>query len=349
MNDLNDMDLAMFEERNLAEDTRGADEIAKSINRIKAEVQEAVLDGWIRIGRELHAAKSKVPYGEWGSWLKTHVNFSERAAQDVMRIAEEYGRSASDAMRSLSKTQAIALLGLSDEQREEFVATHDMDGITTDQLKAQVKELKERAKGDQQTIAQLMAERDALREESAFAPNEPDDSRVAELEEKLRAAEERAAEAEAKAAETEKSVEYRLELNANATKEAIKAKEDVAKARQEKAQLETQLQAYKQRAEIAEKQKERTEEQLLEERAKGPRVEYQTPPEVEQELARLRADAGRSEGVQRVRMLVEQLGNVCQQLRAQIGMVMASDPETGEKLRAAAVQVLTKQGMEMGA
>lgn len=342
-------ELIIRETGEVAQDTRGADEIAQSINRIKAEVQEAVIDGAIRIGRELQAAKSKVPYGEWGSWLKTHVDYSERAAQDLMRIADEYGRSVSEAMRSLSKTQAIALLGLSAEQREEFVATHDMDGLTTDQLKAQVKELQKRLAGEQQTIETLMAERDALREESAFAPNAPDDSRVAELEEQLRAAEERAAEAEAKAAETEKSVEYRLELNANATKEAVKAKEEAAKARQEKAQLETKLQAYKQRAEVAEKQKERTEEQLLEERAKGPRVEYQTPPEVEQELARLRADAGRSEGVQRVRMLVEQLGNVCQQLKAQIGMVMASDPETGEKLRAAAVQVLTKQGMEMGA
>lgn len=67
MNDLNEMDIAIAEERMLAMDERTAEEIAGSINRIKAEVREAVLDGSIRIGRELQAAKSKVPYGEWES------------------------------------------------------------------------------------------------------------------------------------------------------------------------------------------------------------------------------------------------------------------------------------------
>lgn len=340
MNDLNELELARFEERTFAEDNRGADEIAQSINRIKAEVQEAVIDGWIRIGRELHAAKSRVPYGEWGSWLKTHVNYSERAAQDLMRIADVYGRSASDAMRSLSKTQAIALLGLSDEQREEFVSTHDMDGLTTDQLKAQVKELRERAKGDQQTIAQLMAEKDELMEEVASASCAKDDDRVDQLTQLLRAAEERAKAAEA-AAEAAKAA------GAAGKAAGESAQREAAAAKQEAAELRTKLKAAHKDLETVTAQKERTEEQLIEERTKAPQVVEKIPPEVEQELARLRADAGRSEGVQRVRMLVEQLGNVCQQLRAQIGMVMASDPETGEKMRAAAVQVLTKQGMEM--
>lgn len=48
----------------LGTEERNADQIANAINQIKAEVQEAVLAGAIRIGRELQAAKSKVPYGE---------------------------------------------------------------------------------------------------------------------------------------------------------------------------------------------------------------------------------------------------------------------------------------------
>ncbi len=341
MNDLNDLELARFEERTFAEDNRGADEIAQSINRIKAEVEEAVLDGAIRIGQELHAAKSKVPYGEWGSWLKTNVDYSERNAQNLMRIADEYGRHRSEAMRGLSKTQAIALLGLTAEQREAFVAEHDMESLTTDQLQAEVRELKERAKGDQQTIAQLMTEKDELMEEVARASCAKDDDRVDQLAQLLRAAEERAKAAEA-AAEAGRAA------GAAGKAAGERAQREAAAAKQEAAELRTKLKAAQKDLEAVTAQKERTEEQLIEERTKAPQVVEKIPPEVEQGLAKLRAAAGRSEDVQWVRMLVEQLGNVCKQLRAKIGMVMASDPETGEKLRAAAVQVLTRQAEVIG-
>lgn len=333
-------ELIIRETGEMAQDTRGADEIAQSINRIKAEVQEAVIDGAIRIGRELHAAKSKVPYGEWGSWLKTHVDYSERAAQDLMRIADEYGRSVSDAMRSLSKTQAIALLGLSAEQREEFVATHDMDVMTTDQLKAQVKELQQRLAGEQQTIEALMAERDALREESAFAPNAPEDSRVAELQEQLRAAEERAKEAEEEA----RAAEASAEVDAKA-KEAAKTAQ--SKAEQELAQVRTQMAAFKQRAETAERQQALTASQLMEERGKPAQVIYAAPPEMEEELARLRAANARSSDVQMVGKLLEDLASTCKRLGVLLGKVKATDEETGKKVREAAVATARKAMEEL--
>lgn len=272
------------------------------------------------------------------------MDYSPRTAQNLMRIADEYGRVHSEAMEGLSITQATALLGLTAEQKEEFVATHDMEDITTDELKAQVKELKEQLAGKQQTIDGLMEDVAQLSTASADSEAEKE---LAELHAQLRAAEDRAIEAEAKAAETEKSVEYRLGLNANATKDAIEAKEEAAKARQELSQIKTQLQAYKQRAEVAEKQKERTEEQLLEERSKGPRVEYQTPPEVEQELARLRAEAGRSESQIMVRKLIGDISSITGPLEGELRKVAKQDKETGQKMMLAAAKIFLDLGAKL--
>lgn len=337
MNDLNELELAMLEERTLAEDTRGADEIAQSIKRIEAEVQEAVLDGAIRIGRELQAAKSKVPYGEWGAWLETNVGYSTRKAQNFMRIAEEYGRRCSEAMQGLSITQAVALLGLTAEQREEFVEEHDMDTITTDQLQAEVRELRERARGDQQTIEQLMAEKEELQE--AFEKMRHEDeqkfesSELSQLENKLWAAETRAMRAE-KEAEDAKAAE-------KAAGES--AQREAAAAKQEAAELRTKLKAAQKDLEVVTAQKERTEEQLIEERTKAPQVVEKIPPEMEQEIARLKAAAGRSEDVQWMRVMFAQVGSMCDQMRVRVDEMMGRDPETSQKLREVAAQLFQKQ------
>lgn len=320
----------------MAEDTRGADEIAQSINRIKAEVQEAVLDGAIRIGRELHAAKSKVPYGEWGAWLQTNVDYSTRMAQNLMRIADEYGRRRSEAMQGLSITQAVALLGLTAEQREAFVDEHDMESITTDQLQAEVRELRERARGDQQTIAQLMAEKDELMEEVASASCAKDDERVNQLTQLLRAAEERAKAAEA-AAEAGRAA------GAAGKAAGERAQREAAAAKQEAAELRTKLRAAQKDLEAVTAQKERTEEQLIEERTKAPQVVEKIPQEVEQEMARLRAAAGRSEDVQWMRVMFAQVGSMCDQMRARVDEMVGRDPETSQKLREVAAQLLQKQ------
>ena len=328
----------------IVQEDRSLEEIAQSILRTKAKVQREVVEGFAQMGRDLKEAKSKVPYGEWGRWLAENVNFSERHAQDLMRIADEYNEHMSDSLMSLSITQATALLGLTAEQKEEFVATHDMEAITTDELKAKVKELKEQLTGKQQTIDGLMEEVAQL---STADTDSEAEKELAELHAQLRAAEERAAEAEAKAAEkAEDAVQARMKLG-DGEQARIDAKAEATKARQEKAQLETKLQAYKQRAEVAERQKELTEEQLLEERSKGPRVEYQTPPEVAQELARLRAEAGRGESQIMVRKLIGDISRTTGPLESELGKVAREDKETGKKMMMAAAKIFLDLGEKL--
>ena len=45
----------------------------------------------VEIGRRLTEAKSLLPHGEWGDWLREQVDFSQRTANNFMRVFEEYG------------------------------------------------------------------------------------------------------------------------------------------------------------------------------------------------------------------------------------------------------------------
>ena len=317
MNDLNEMDIAIAEERMLASDERTAEEIAGSINRIKAEVREAVLDGSIRIGRELQAAKSKVPYGEWESWLEANVAYSVRTAQNLMRIADEYGRRRTEAMEGLSITQAVLLLGLTAQEREAFVESHDMESITTDELREQIKQLNEEKAKLQMTIEDML--RDTQQ------PEEDQQELRAQLEEAERQLEEA----------TRKKDKLYDELKAAETSHDIDRKkhaEELRKAQQEAAEQGTKATAAKKTVEGLTRQKERLEEELLAERQKPAQVVYQTPPDVLEEMKKLRESAGRSNDETALRTMYEALVNGFTRLQEQLGIVRSKDPELGNKM-----------------
>lgn len=324
MNDLNDLELAMAEERLMATDTRTAEEIAGSINRIKEEVREAVLDGSIRIGQELKAAKSKVPYGDWGEWLEDHVDYSVRTAQNLMRIADEYGRRRTEAMEGLNITQAVLLLGLPADEREAYVESHDMESITTDQLREEIKQLQEQLSGKQETIESLMAQAETQANAEA-------EQRVAELEKRLEEAEERTMAAEEKAKEAEASA---MGAGEKEKEEAKKAHDLMRRAQQEAAELKTKLAAAEQNLKQTKMQKERTEELLTEERQKPAKVVYETPPEVQKELAQLRASAGSSGDEVKLKAMYDVIKGEFIKLTEELKLVAGRDPELAGKMKA---------------
>lgn len=123
--------------------------IATEINNIKEQTRKMALFNSIEIGRRLVEAKSLLSHGEWGEWLKSSVNYSQRTASNLMRIFEEYGstqitllsnNSNSQALANLSYTQAVALLGISEVEREIFVKENDIDNMTTRELQKAIKE-----------------------------------------------------------------------------------------------------------------------------------------------------------------------------------------------------------------
>jgi len=81
--------------------------IAAEINTIKYQTEKILLAGAVEIGRRLTEAKALLPHGEWSKWLEDQVNFTQRTAQNLMRIYEEYGDIYESYQRMILKVNKI--------------------------------------------------------------------------------------------------------------------------------------------------------------------------------------------------------------------------------------------------
>lgn len=126
--------------------------IAQEINSITETVRKIVLLNSIEIGRKLAEAKIMIKHGEWGEWLKKSVKYSQRTASNLIVLFEQYGSSQmvmfcdnakSQALANLSYTQAVLLLGIPMEEREEFIEKNDIDNMTTRELQQAIKDKQE--------------------------------------------------------------------------------------------------------------------------------------------------------------------------------------------------------------
>lgn len=136
--------------------------VTAEIRAYQDAARRAVLSYCIEIGRRLVEAKSMVSHGEWGTYLREELGFSQSTANNHMRLFEAYGADQmtltgaavkSQAFADLSYTQALALLALpSEEAREAFVETHDLTSMSTRELQ---EELRRRAPADEPTREEL--------------------------------------------------------------------------------------------------------------------------------------------------------------------------------------------------
>lgn len=117
--------------------------IAAEINRIKQETCKIMLTNAIEVGKRLKEAKALLPHGEWGKWLVESVSYSQRTANKLMQLFAEYGDSNSPAQANLSYYQALLLLGIPEEEREEFILQHNVEAMTTRELEQALKERKQ--------------------------------------------------------------------------------------------------------------------------------------------------------------------------------------------------------------
>ncbi|WNF36426.1 DUF3102 domain-containing protein [Bacillaceae bacterium IKA-2] len=132
--------------------TRTTEIIAAEINSIKEQTRKMFLYNSIEIGRRLTEAKIMVPHGEWGKWLEGNVDYSQSTATNLLRIFEQFSSDQlsifganvkSQAFEKLSYSQAVALLGVPEEQREAFVKEKDVENMSTRELNKVIKEKKE--------------------------------------------------------------------------------------------------------------------------------------------------------------------------------------------------------------
>lgn len=126
----------------------------------------------IEIGERLLEAKELVPHGEWGNWLKKNVNYSQSTANNFMRLYKEYGNDQGSLFTTLTNSQtimnldvskALALTVLPPEEREEFVSEHDVESMSTRDLKEALqenKELKQQLEEKERQITQSASQLD---------------------------------------------------------------------------------------------------------------------------------------------------------------------------------------------
>ena len=111
--------------------------IEKEIITLKNQTAENM----ILMGQKFIEAKKLVPHGEWGNWLENKVGFSQRTANQFMRIAKEY-ISNSQSISNLEATKIYLLLELPVEEREDFVNQNDLQSMSTRDVKKKLKEHK---------------------------------------------------------------------------------------------------------------------------------------------------------------------------------------------------------------
>lgn len=132
--------------------TRTPEMVAAEINLIKDQTRKLVLSNSILIGKKLKEAKEMLEPGKFGQWLSEAVDFSQSTANNLMRVYDEYGAdqgvlfgsaAKSDVVEKLTYTQAVLLLGVPTEKREEFIEAEHIEDLSTRELQAKIKELKE--------------------------------------------------------------------------------------------------------------------------------------------------------------------------------------------------------------
>lgn len=259
------------------EDAAREDRLVSEIRMITEQTKQVVLFNSIEIGRRLTEAKAMVKRGTWGTWLKERVDYSQRTANNFMKIYQEYGRNGlaekSQALANLSYTQALALIDLPEDERARFAEERKAGEMALRRLQEEVRQEKEKV-----TAVKELANRNAAEAEAKFADAlKQKDTQMAKLTAEkakvtaqIEALEKRAAEAEKSNQKRQKEAigialeEERKKLDAAAEKQSellkqidelnVQRDRQVAETRR-KAEEEMNAKFAKERAELEEKER----------------------------------------------------------------------------------------------
>lgn len=237
--------------------------VTLEIRTLHRQAQQVVLSYAIEIGKRLTEAKELVEYGTWGTYLKEELGYSQSTANNFMRIYDAYGKdqqslfggeAKSQTLGNLTYTKALALLAVPDEEREEFVESHDVEGMSTRELEAAIRE-RDEAK------AALEAAQSANAELRTWAKSEAEKATVAEdrastLAQELEDLKQRAIDvpvAEAGQEKIKEAVDAALATEREKAKgEADKLSAKLEKAKAEREKLEARLKEAEAKAQGAE-------------------------------------------------------------------------------------------------
>ena len=235
-------------------------QLASEINLITEQTKQMVLMNFIELGRRLTEAKAMVKHGEWGNWLKERVNYSQRTANNMMKLYKEYGESGiaqkSQSIASLSVTQAVAMLEIPEEERERFAEQSNAKDLTIRELKAEIAKAKAALEEEQSSTKTALSKAQERHEQEIARLKEQAEKAMSEkvrIEGELERQEKRQAELL-----QGKDVEAKARIDAAVKKE----REELARTSEEVDALQAEL------AKMAESHKEELESIREEERRK---------------------------------------------------------------------------------
>ena len=129
--------------------------LATEINAITEQTRGVVISAALAVGKRLIEARSLCPEGRFGECLAASVNYSERKAQDLMRLYQEYGRDGvlPESIAALDYSKAVALLSAPAEAREALAERATAEELSVRQLQQEIRALKAEKDAAQQTLA----------------------------------------------------------------------------------------------------------------------------------------------------------------------------------------------------
>lgn len=237
--------LKRFEAADAARLEKDADRLqrlAGEILAIEEQTRGVVISAALAVGKRLIEAKGLVPEGRFGEWLEANVRYSERKAQDMMRLYEEYGREGAipESIAALDYSKAVALLSAPEEAREALAEKAQEEGLSVRQLQRQIRDMKiERAKA-QMTIENLEGKNAGLLDEIARLDEHERDYDAAIVRER-----EAAAQADARAKSAEASAEALRKLHSDAEDRAAASAQRASDAVNRANQMAKELAAEK--------------------------------------------------------------------------------------------------------
>lgn len=223
---------------------RTPDIIGSEIRSLTNQAKTMTLWFGIEIGRRLTEAKALLEHGEWLPYLKEQTEFSQSSASRLMTLYREYGSAQTSlfgaesnypTLNNLSISNALRLLAVPEEEREEFAAEHDVEHMSARELDELIK-AREAAEARAEQAENALRQADegaALRaaewqEKIDAAKSAESDAKelLKELKDKLAAAEADSRRAADELKELQnRPVEVAVEVDENAVKEAeIKAR-----------------------------------------------------------------------------------------------------------------------------
>lgn len=317
---------------------RTPDIIGAEIRGLTQQAKTMTLWFGIEIGRRLTEAKEMLEHGQWLAYLKEQTEFSRSSAGRLMTLYKEYGAAQTSlfgaetnypTLNNLSISNALRLLAVPEDEREEFAAEHDVEHMSArelDELIKQRDEAEQRAAKAEEQVQQAADGAAKADEQYQKAKQE-----LHLLREKLGNAEAQKAAAEKELSELrDRPVEVAVEVDEKAVAEAVtaaRAKNDAEWA-EKMAKVKNELSEAGLKAEKLKAKIKKAEEKAAASAA---------------ELEKLKKSQTLSDPNTAVfKQIFEQVQEDFNKLHGSLLKVKASDPDTAEKLTAAVRALVDK-------